>query len=160
MAEEKKSTDGPSEFKVTDRRHFTNDGDVVTEGGESPAETEPATGPAPESAAPEPGRAAPETPAAEEKDPGPPPGGEGEKVDFIHLVMSLAGTAYHSLGMPDPVTKQKGTVNLPAASQMIDLLAVLDEKTKGNLSSQEEQVITGVLTELRGLFVQASGLAR
>jgi hypothetical protein len=160
MAEKRKGTEGGPEFKVTDRRHFTNEGDIVPESGESPAEAEPSTGPAAEAAAPEPEKAAPETPVAEEPAPGPPPGGEGEKMDFIHLVMSLAGTAYHSLGMPDPVTKQKGAVNLPAASQMIDLLAVLDEKTKGNLSPQEEQVITGVLTELRGLYVQASGFAR
>jgi hypothetical protein len=160
MAEERKDTDDPSGFKVTDKRHFTSEGDVVPENGESPAEAEPSTGTAPEAAAPEPEKTAPETPAAEEPAPGPAPGGEGEKVDFTHLVMSLAGTAFHSLGMPDPVTKQKGTVNLPAASQMIDLLVVLEGKTKGNLSSQEDQILKGILTELKGLYVQASGFAR
>jgi hypothetical protein len=38
---------------------------------------------------------------------------------------------------------------------MIDLLAVLDEKTQGNLSPQEEQILKGILKELRELYVAA-----
>ena len=49
--------------------------------------------------------------------------------------MSLAGTAYHALGIADPVSGEKGVVNLPAASQMIDLLGILEEKTQARKSA-------------------------
>jgi len=163
MAEDKKDKDGQGGFKVSDKRHFTNEGDVIaggTEAEETPHVKEPSGEPAPQAAPEGPERTGPEEAAADEPRGEEPPTGGGEKVDFAHLVMSLAGTAYHSMGMPDPVTKEKGTVNLPAAGQMIDLLAVLDEKTRGNLSPQEEQILKGVLTELRSLYVQASGFAR
>jgi hypothetical protein len=158
MAEGTRDKDEQSGFKVSDKRHFTSDGDVI-EGGTATEETAPPTpSEPPAEAAPEqPRQPEPQDPpAAQPADDELPPGAD-DKVDFTHLVMSLAGTAYHALGMPDPVTKQKGAVNLPAVSQMIDLLTVLDDKTKGNLSPQEEQVLTGILTELRGLYVQASG---
>ena len=71
--------------------------------------------------------------------------------------MSLAGTAYHALGIADPVSGEKGVVNLPAASQMIDLLGILEEKTRGNLTEQEERVLQSVLTELRSLYIHTSG---
>lgn len=156
MAEGKKDRDEQSGFKVSDKRHFTSDGEVI-EGGEA---TQEASSPAepPLEAVPEP----PPQPEPQEPPAGLPaddefPSDSEGKVDFTHLVMSLAGTAYHALGMPDPVTKQKGDVNLPAVAQMIDLLAVLDDKTKGNLSSQEDQILKGILAELRALYVQASG---
>jgi len=156
MAEGRKDREEQSGFKVSDKRHFTSDGEVI-EGEEATRETSPPAEPPPEAAPePPPQPEPPPPPAGQPADDELPPGSDG-KVDFTHLVMSLAGTAYHALGMPDPVTKQKGAVNLPAVSQMIDLLTVLDEKTKGNLNSQEEQILTGILTELRGLYVQASG---
>lgn len=160
MSNEKKDTGSQSGFKVTDKRHFTSQGDVVEGAGEeaAPPPEEPSASPAPEpTTPPPPAEPAREEPSAKGPDEENAPPGEGGKVDFAHLVMSLAGTAYHSLGMPDPVTRQQGKVDLTAASQMIDLLAVLDEKTRGNLSPQEEQILKGVLTELRALFVQASG---
>lgn len=155
MAEDGKDRDEQSGFKVSDKRHFTSDGEVI-EGGEATEDTSPPAEPPPR-AAPEPPRQPEpqEPPAAQPGDDEFPPGSDG-KVDFTHLVMSLAGTAYHALGMPDPVTKQAGALNLPAVSQMIDLLAVLDEKTQGNLSAQEDQILKGILKELRELYVAAN----
>ena len=156
MAEDRKDKGEQSGFKVSDKRHFTSDGAIIE--GEAATEKDSPRNEPPVETAPEPPRPSDpqDSPAAQPADGELPPGDDG-KVDFTHLVMSLAGTAYHALGMPDPVTQQKGVVNLPAVSQMIDLLTVLDEKTKGNLNPQEEQVLTGILTELRGLYVQASG---
>jgi len=153
MSEKRNEEDRESGFKVTDKRHFTPDGEVMSGSAEEAPEEAP-------QAPPEPAEAAPPSEKEEPKAPEPPPE-EGQEapgaVDFTHLVISLAGTAYHALGIPDPVTKAKGVVNLPAASQMIDLLAILEEKTRGNLNEQEERIIQGVLIELRGLFVQTSG---
>lgn len=154
MAEGRKDRDEQSGFKVSDKRHFTSDGEVI-EGGEAAEETSPPPEPPPEAVPEPPPQPEPqESPAGQPVDEDFPPGGDG-KADFTHLVMSLAGTAYHALGMPDPVTKQAGALNLPAVSQMIDLLAVLDEKTQGNLSPQEEQILKGILKELRELYVAA-----
>ena len=166
MAEEKKEPVEATRFKVSDKRHFTAEGDVLP-GQESPAEK---PGEAPESPAPAAGEGAAGPAEGEGGVPGPEAGGGSvqeepreksgpagaETVDFTQLVMSLAGTAYHALGVPDPLTKEKGIVNLQAAGQMIDLLAVLSEKTRGNLTSQEEQVLQSILTELRGLYIRTS----
>ncbi|HPC46851.1 MAG TPA: DUF1844 domain-containing protein [Deltaproteobacteria bacterium] len=76
-------------------------------------------------------------------------------VDFITLVMSLASSAMVSMGRAaDPITKtvQK---NLALAQQNIDIIALLKEKTKGNLTHEEERVMDDVLYELRLSYVEA-----
>jgi hypothetical protein len=151
MVEEMKDPDKESGFKVTDKRHFTSGGDVVPDSPE-PAEVDAAE----ESSTTPPAEPSPAEPPPQKSSP-PPEAGPDEPVDFTHLVMSLASSAFISLGVPDPVTKQKGAVNLKAASQMIDLLAVIEEKTKGNLTAPEEQILKGVMTDLRSIFVQAAG---
>ncbi len=151
MVEEKRDPDEESEFKVTDKRHFTSGGDVVPDTSE-PEKVDASE----ESPSPPPAEVSPVEPAPEKSAP-PPETGPEEPVDFTHLVMSLASSAFISLGVPDPVTKQKGVVNLKAASQMIDLLAVIEEKTKGNLTDPEEQILKGIMTDLRSIFVQAAG---
>jgi hypothetical protein len=155
MIEEKKGSDEESGFKVTDKRHFTSGGDVVPDAPEAPEVDAAAEGPAPPPAEPSPEETLPR------EDTPPPEAGPEEKVDFTHLVMSLASSASISMGMmPDPVTGQKGAVNLKAASQMIDLLSVIEEKTKGNLSAQEEEMLKGIMTELRGAFLHVSGFVK
>lgn len=156
MSEENKEESG---FKVTDKRHFTPDGEIIPGGAEETPSREEAPPPPPPQAEPEkaPPPPPPEGSPAAEAEPGPgaPPG----PLDFTHLLMSLAGTAYHALGIADPASGEKGVVNLPAASQMIDLLGILEEKTQGNLNEQEEKILQSVLTELRSLFIQTSGFA-
>jgi len=78
-------------------------------------------------------------------------------VTFIGFVLSLAHTAaYHFGDVPDPVTGQPGTANLAAAQQIIDIVALLEEKTRGNLSAEERQLIEQLLYELRLRFVEAA----
>jgi Domain of unknown function (DUF1844) len=84
--------------------------------------------------------------------------GESSGISFIAFVLSLAHTtAVHFGDMPDPVSGDKGQANLPAAQQMIDILSLLDEKTRGNLTAQERQLLEQVLYELRLRFAELSG---
>jgi len=70
------------------------------------------------------------------------------------LVNTLAMQALSALGqIPDPNTG-KAMIFKPLAQHMIDMLAVLEEKTKGNLDAEEQQMLTEVLTQLRIVFVQ------
>ena len=75
-------------------------------------------------------------------------------IDFATFVMSLSHSAFLHLGeAPDPETNKIET-NLPLARQTIDLLAVLEEKTKGNLTGDEERLLGQVLFDLRMRFVE------
>ena len=77
-------------------------------------------------------------------------------VDFTTFVLSLSHSARLHLGdVPDPVS---GTseVDLPMARQTIDLLALIQEKTHGNLTGAEEQMLTQALYDLRLRFVEVS----
>jgi hypothetical protein len=75
-------------------------------------------------------------------------------IDFATFVVSLTQSALLHLGeAPHPET-DKTERNLPLARQTIDLLAVLEEKTKGNLTGDEERLLTQVLYDLRMRFVE------
>jgi len=78
-------------------------------------------------------------------------------VTFVGFVLSLAHTAaYHFGDVPDPVTGQSGSANLAAAQQIIDILSLLEEKTRGNLTAEERQLLEQLLYELRMRYVEAS----
>ena len=78
-----------------------------------------------------------------------------DSISFAAFVLSLAHTAAVHFGdIPDPVTGQKSEMNLPAAQQMIDILALLEEKTRGNLTAEERQLLDQILYELRLRFVE------
>jgi Domain of unknown function (DUF1844) len=75
---------------------------------------------------------------------------------FSGFVISLATTAAVHFGdIPDPATGQRGEEDLPSAARVIELLTMLQDKTKGNLIEQEEKLIDDLLYELRLRFVQA-----
>ena len=81
---------------------------------------------------------------------------EATGVTFAGFVISLATTAAVHFGdIEDPSTGTRGEPNLPAAAQMIELIALLQEKTKGNLSDPESQLVDDLLYELRMRFVEA-----
>jgi hypothetical protein len=81
---------------------------------------------------------------------------EQATVSFSDLVLMLATMAAVHFGeVGDPVTGEKQK-NMPAAGQMIDLLAVLKEKTDGNLEPDESQLLETLLYELRLRFIDAS----
>ena len=82
---------------------------------------------------------------------------DADSISFAAFVLSLAHTAAVHFGdIPDPVSGQKSEVNLPAAQQMIDILALLEEKTRGNLTAEERQLLDQILYELRLRFVEVS----
>jgi hypothetical protein len=77
-------------------------------------------------------------------------------VDFVTFVVSMSHSALLHLGdAPDPSTGMLEK-NLPLARQTIDLLAVLQEKTRGNLSGDEERVLSQAIYDLRMRFVEVS----
>ena len=78
---------------------------------------------------------------------------------FIELVMMQAQQAAMFLGQLPGPDGQKLEANLPYARMFIDQLEMLQEKTRGNLSHEESQVLTSVLSDLRLAFVQVSKAA-
>ncbi len=78
-------------------------------------------------------------------------------LSFTAFVFSLASSAAIHFGdISDPATGRPGDVNLEGASQMIDILALLEQKTRGNLTAEERSLLDQVLYELRVRFVEAS----
>jgi len=86
------------------------------------------------------------------------PGGAA-KPSFAQFLSGLATQALMSLGeLENPLTRRR-ELDLPQAQQTIDLLELLQEKTKGNLSPQEENFLTNVLHDLRLRYVRVAGAA-
>jgi hypothetical protein len=126
-------------FRVTDRRKFDEKGRLrEREGTEATTE--------------EKARQEVEEPRPETPDPGEPTE-ERASLDFASFVLSLATTGLVHLGeVPDPAGGQ-GSESMEAAQQMIDILALLEVKTKGNLTFEERQMLEGLLYELRMKFL-------
>jgi hypothetical protein len=82
------------------------------------------------------------------------PGQEAEAPSSFQILCgSLVAQVQMALGLfPDPVDKQT-RVEIGAAKQGIDMLVMLEEKTKGNLDAREAKFLTMLLTQLRMLFV-------
>jgi len=80
-----------------------------------------------------------------------------QPLSFTAFVLSLASTAAIHFGdLPDPMSGKPAEPNLDGASQMIEILSLLEQKTRGNLTAEERQVLEQVLYELRMRFVEAS----
>jgi hypothetical protein len=76
---------------------------------------------------------------------------------FLALVAQLDLAARVSLGLREnPTTGEKETPDLPTARFQIDMLGVLEEKTRGRLSPREAQALEAALTDLRLLYVEAA----
>ena len=74
--------------------------------------------------------------------------------DFLSFMVNLAGMAYMTMGLGEVPTEP----NLPEAKYIIDSIGMLKEKTKGNLSAEEEKGVSGLLYELKVNFSKvASG---
>lgn len=133
MAEDKKG----SGFVVKDKRLFAESGE------ERPKEEQPTP------AAEEPKPVSPEAAqSGKEKEPDYPP------INFTNFVLSLSTSAlFHFGDFPDQ-EGGKTEKNLPAAKQTIDILDMLNERTKGNLNENENQLIQGVLYELKLRYVK------
>jgi hypothetical protein len=79
-------------------------------------------------------------------------------LSFTAFVLSLASTAAIHFGdLPDPQSGEQADPHLEGAAQMIEILALLEQKTRGNLTLEERQLLEQVLHELRLRFVEATG---
>jgi hypothetical protein len=79
----------------------------------------------------------------------------GSDLTFSGFVLSLATTAAVHFGdLADPATGRRGDQDLASAARVIELLTMLQEKTKGNLIEQEERLLDDLLYELRLRYVQ------
>jgi hypothetical protein len=140
-------SDQSNSFKVSDRRKFAADGSPIIG-----AEADTGVPGSASSEASELGNKEGRGSAGQENPPDAPTGEPG-KIDFSSFVLSLATSAIAHMGeVPDPATGQK-TENLDAAEQMIDILSVLQEKTKGNLEADEDRLLDNLLYELRMKFL-------
>jgi hypothetical protein len=137
-------------IKVTDRRHFTLDGERRIEVDEDPEVATPSGAP-PDSE----GTRRPESePKFEHR-----PLDEPEGVDFTMLINAMAQPALLYLGeIPHPATGQP-TLDLEGARIQIDMLALLRVKCRGNLTPQEDNLLESVLHQLRMRYVARSGAA-
>jgi hypothetical protein len=78
-------------------------------------------------------------------------------LSFTAFVVSLASSAAIHFGdLPSLDSGVRNPPNLEGASQMIDILSLLEQKTRGNLTAEERQVLEQVLYELRVRFLEVS----
>ena len=123
--------EAPRGFKVEDRRRFSDTGEARPH--EAPA-------------APEPGPTAHQGPTPVEPSP--------VDINFSTFVISLSTQVLVHLGeIPNPIDAQTA-VDLGAAKQLIDILGVLKEKTRGNLDTSESSLLEGILYDLRLRYVE------
>jgi hypothetical protein len=79
------------------------------------------------------------------------------KINFATFIFSLNSSVLLQLGLiEDPATGKK-TKNLPLAKQTIDILGMLEEKTRGNLTKDEETMLKNILYDLRMIYVKEKG---
>ena len=81
--------------------------------------------------------------------------GELPKLDFSTFVLSLIGSAYVHLG-DAPGPDGRAETDLMLARQDVDLLGILQEKTKGNLNGEEERLLEQALYDLRTRYVEVT----
>ena len=132
-------------FKVHDRRIFSEDGELRPEPTEKAAK-DVEKGPV-------------ETDSTESRFPGAEAASAETEIDFSGFVLSLATTGMVHLGaIPDPVSGKREE-NLPGARQMIAVLTVLREKTRGNLTSEESKLLDGLIYEMQmGVMRQSKSI--
>ena len=79
-------------------------------------------------------------------------------LSFVEFVIGLAtNAAVHFGDLPDPISGQRSEPNIDGATQVIEILSLLEQKTRGNLTAEERQVLEQVLFEVRMRFVQVRG---
>ena len=77
-------------------------------------------------------------------------------IDFATFVLSLHHSARVHLGDAPSPTGEKSSVDVDLARQTIDLIALLQEKTRGNLSGEEERIVEQALYDLRMRYVEVA----
>ncbi|HKN12463.1 MAG TPA: DUF1844 domain-containing protein [Candidatus Binatus sp.] len=134
-------------FKVQDRRRFSAEGEAK-EGGDAPSESsEPLEIKSKPAAAAQQAGAA--QPAASNQSSEPPP-----ELTFAAFLFSLSEQALAALGeVPDPVSG-KVMRDLTMAQQMIDIIIMLRDKTRGNLDANEQAMLKEILSGLQMKYVE------
>jgi hypothetical protein len=153
MSEEEKQDQG---FRVSDRRRFagSESGEApqegkAPEGDKKPPESQAGTDEKSDAAGHQEAGKKPET--EKRKEPAALP-----EINFATFVVSLSSSALIHLGMaPDPITGEQKK-DLAIAKQTIDMLAMLQEKTRGNLTEDEAQLMESMLYDLRLRYVAES----
>ena len=137
-------------FKIVDRRRFNAEGDTRSDVVEEERPRASAPPPAPE-------RAATSTPPAGAKVQGAP---STHRIDFISFAASLATNALAALGALPEQAGASMPKNPELARDYIDILAMLEDKTRGNLTAEEASALKRLITELRLVFVDATQAPR
>lgn len=85
-----------------------------------------------------------------------PKGGKSAfKIDFSSFILSLYSSGLVQLGkVEDPITGKK-SINLDLARHTIEMVAMLEEKTRGNLTDDEKKLLDALLSEIRLAYVEA-----
>ena len=146
-------SDEEKPIKVSDFRMFTPDGELKPEYRDLEDAPVPEPAPPPATSAAGPDDAPPREPEAAA------PSG-GADPEFIDLIRSLATSAYAALGLlAEPGAGAGAPHDLAGARRMIEWLALLERKTRNNLSFAEQDLLRRALSELRMAFVESSGAA-
>jgi len=148
----------PKAFKVDDRRRFSPEGELKPEHRGKPEEprvVRPATAaPAAESVQAQPGIEPSRAESAGAAAAYSRFGGPAAEINFETFVVGLSTQALMHLGeIPDPTGGGEQT-DLPSAQQLIDIIGMLKEKTRGNLGREEESLLEAILFELRMKYVE------
>src|SRR5688572_1296393 len=167
-------SDEQTSYKVTDRRLFNPDGSPREVPPEEKPEPKPATAEAPAvdvSAKPEApdstitaspavadeaqpqSSSQPEVHAPAEQSVETELPGADDPARFASFMMSIASNAASSLGMMEHPVTGKREVDLELGKHWIDVLGMLQQKTRGNLLPQEQQILEGLLADLRMQYV-------
>ena len=78
------------------------------------------------------------------------------KIDFSSFILSLYSSGLVQLGKVEEPSTGKKSINLDLAKHTIDMIAMLEEKTRGNLNQEEENLLKALLSEIRMAYVEAS----
>jgi hypothetical protein len=79
------------------------------------------------------------------------------KINFATFIFSLNHSVMVHLGVMDDPTTGKKVRNIPIAKQTIDILGMLEEKTQGNLTEDEEKMLKSILYDLRMIYIKEKG---
>jgi hypothetical protein len=135
-------------FKVQDRRRFSSEGETKP-GEDTPAESSESIDLKSKPAASGPGPASTQQSAASRQSSEPPP-----ELTFAAFLWSLSEQALAALGeVPDPSSGQVSR-DLIMAQQMIDIIAMLRDKTRGNLDAHEQAMLKEILSGLQMKYVE------
>ncbi len=77
------------------------------------------------------------------------------KIDFSSFILSLYSSGLVQLGKVEDPSSGEKSINLDLAKHTIDMIAMLEEKTKGNLTEEEDNLLKALLSEIRLAFVEA-----